>query len=59
MKLFNDQPQAKQRRRNVITRLEEQLAKGTKSFKDETQPLTENDIKRIKHELATLKTRIS
>lgn len=64
MKLFNEHPKAKQRRRNVIARLELQLVEKTKDNKemgrDKTDqiPLTEDDIKRIKQELSTLKTRI-
>lgn len=64
MKLFSTQPRAKERRVRVIARLEQQLKDGKKPNpeklpgNDEFIPLTEEDIKRIKQELLTLKSRI-
>jgi hypothetical protein len=48
------------RRRNVMERLQQQLNNGTKVAKKSTKiiPLTDNDVKRIKRELATLKERV-
>ena len=59
---FNGHPQAINRRKSVITRLENQLHTGVKpALKpargvDET--LSDKDIERIKKELSILKTRI-
>lgn len=64
-KLFNGQQKAKQRRENVILRLETQLKSGFKPNKDKecaigdlALPLEEQDVKRIKSELQTLKSRV-
>ena len=55
-------PKAIERRTKVIQHLENQLKKGTKNVKQEEKivelPLVEKDVKRIKKELLTLKTRI-
>ena len=60
---FNGQPQAKDRRVNVISRLEVQLKKGMRPPKKDEQtlsdvPLLDVDINRIKKEIEVLKTRI-
>jgi len=49
------------RQSNVLTMLEKQLKSGVKTQKKTTDvkvPLTESDIKRIKKEIDTLKSRI-
>jgi hypothetical protein len=58
--------QAKERRRRVITRIEEQLKRGTKIAKRSTAalnnepgiPFTEKDIERLNKDLKILKSRI-
>lgn len=64
---FNGQPQAKDRRVNVISRLEAQLKRNTKPALVTTENgsatwadvrLEESDIKRINKEIEILKTRI-
>jgi len=55
--------QSKERRRRVIERLEQQLKSGKKTINllktgYAYEPLIEGDIKRIKKELETLKSRI-
>lgn len=67
-KLYNGTKQARERRERTILRLETQLKNGTKPEKVSKLtlattgfnqiPLTESDVKRIKAELLTLKTRI-
>jgi hypothetical protein len=61
-KKFNGTPKARTRRTNVITRLETQLKKNTKSTKELGKmvlvPLEEKDTNRINKELETLKKRI-
>lgn len=47
----------KNRIAKVIERLESQLQKGTKPFEGKEVPLEETDIKRIKKELLTIKSR--
>ena len=60
---------AKERRKKVIVRLEEQLKRGTKVEQNlhlltkatvggDTLPLTEHDVERIKKEITILQTRI-
>jgi hypothetical protein len=46
------------RRKNALIRLEQQLESGVKSVKFEKQPLTESDIKRINKEILILKSKI-
>ncbi len=53
------------RRKNALIRLEQQLESGVKSVKSKdrvidnaTLPLTEHDIKRINKEILTLKSKI-
>ena len=46
------------RRKNALIRLEQQLKSGVKTVKFEKQPLTESDIKRINKEIQTLKSKI-
>jgi len=48
------------RRSSAMARLRAQLDQGTKVSKKGTKviPLTDNDVKRIKRELATLKGRV-
>lgn len=58
MKKHNSQQQTKDRRRTVISRLEEQLKSKTKNTKEGTIILTEKDIERITKEISILKTRI-
>ena len=48
----------RQRRKNALIRLEQQLESGVKSVKFEKQPLTEHDIKRINKEILILKSKI-
>lgn len=60
---FNGQPQARDRRQRVITRLEAQLKRGMKPPHKNEQtvsdvPLLDKDIARIQKELSILKTRI-
>jgi hypothetical protein len=60
---FNGQPQAKDRRVNVISRLEAQLKRGMRPPKKGEQtlsdvPLLDADINRINKEIEILKTRI-
>jgi len=65
-KLYNGLEAVKKRRRAVITRLERQLAAGTKIVSKKapngvivsSEELTESDIKRIKKELSVIKERI-
>ena len=62
-KLFNNTQKVKQRRLRTIERLEEQLKFGHKKpkgkdFSLELSPLEEKDVKRIKQELLTLKSRV-
>ena len=49
---------AKQRRMNVIERLNAQLSCGFKSNHNKQTPLSESDRARIEKELSILKTRI-
>lgn len=64
MKLFNNSPLAKARRKRVISRLETQLISKIKENPEKLEgndiniPLTEADVKRINKELKTLKERI-
>lgn len=66
VKKFNKSIPSKRRRRAVIERLEAQLQLGTKlvfferdgGIWEKDVQLTEHDIKRIKKEITTLKTRI-
>ena len=68
MKLYSGTQKSKQRREKVILRLENQLVSGMKTEKvsyltkvttgANQLPLESGDIKRIKKELTTLKTRI-
>lgn len=65
IKRFANTSQINNRRKNVIQRLEDQLKAGFKPNKDYNTPigdaalpLNENDIKRIKKELTTLKSRV-
>ena len=46
------------RRKNALIRLEQQLESGVKTVKFEKQPLTESDIKRINKEIQILKSKI-
>lgn len=46
------------RRKNALIRLEQQLKSGVKTVKFEKQPLTESDIKRINKEIQILKSKI-
>lgn len=60
---FDRSPRAKGRRQAVIKRLDNQLLTGFKTVNDAegkigTAPLTEEDRKRIKSEIETLKTRL-
>jgi hypothetical protein len=60
---FNGTPQARDRRTNVIERLEKQLKRGMRTPKKTEQtlsdiPLMDADITRIQKELSILKTRI-
>ena len=60
---FNGQPQTKDRRVNVINRLETQLKRGMRPPKKDEQtlsdvPLLDADDNRIKKEIEILKTRI-
>jgi hypothetical protein len=60
---YSSQPQAKERRQRVITRLEAQLKRGVRPPTKNEQtlsdvPLMDADIKRIEKELSILKTRI-
>lgn len=48
----------RQRRKNALNKLEQQLESGVKTVKFEKQPLTESDIKRINKEILTLKSKI-
>lgn len=65
-KLYNGLEAVKTRRKAVITRLERQLAAGTKIVSKKapngvivsSEELTESDIKRIKKELSVIKERI-
>lgn len=56
---WDKRSQARQRRQRVIERLDAQLITGKKTINDgvETE-LSDSDIKRIKKEIETLKTRI-
>jgi hypothetical protein len=47
----------KNRRSRVVSRLESQLALGTKNTKEGVKNLSEKDIKRINREISTLKER--
>lgn len=62
VKRWAKSPAHKQRRRNVISRLEKQLELGVKTIKNSkengVEKLTEKDIKRINKELSILKERI-
>lgn len=55
---FNKSAAAKERRKKVIVRLENQLVSGKKITKNDTVELTTNDVKRINKELTVLKERI-
>ena len=61
-KKFDDSPQAVERRRRVIKRLENQLLTGYKTVNvgvaTGTEPLTDADKARINKELEILKTRL-
>lgn len=63
-KSFSRSPKAVNRRKRVIKRLENQLLTGHKSvvYPESgtmgTEPLTDKDTIRIKHEIAILKSRI-
>lgn len=64
MKSYSKQPRAQARRERTVERLESQLKDNTKPNPEKLPgndvfiPLNENDIKRIKKELSTLKDRI-
>lgn len=67
VKLYNGTQKSKQRREKVILRLEEQLKSGTKTLSNllhkalggtKVIGLEDADVKRIKKEVSTLKTRI-
>jgi hypothetical protein len=55
---WDKRSQARQRRQRVIERLESQLNLSTKTVINLPVPLSDSDIKRIKKEIETLKTRI-
>jgi len=46
------------RRAGALTRLEEQLGKGTKRVEDKEIPLSEKNIKRINKEIEILQNKI-
>lgn len=48
----------KSRQARAMAQLERQLKAGTKNTKEGVKDLTEKDIKRIKGEINTLKTRV-
>ena len=55
---WDKRSQARQRRQRVIERLESQLNLSTKTVINLPGILSDSDIKRIKKEIETLKTRI-
>jgi len=58
-KHFNGTPQARVRRTNAMQRLEVQLKSGIKNYGgNPTEPLTDDDVKRINKEIEIIKTRI-
>ena len=56
---YNGTPQAKQRRTDVIDRLEKQLKSNKSAGRDRKgETLNESEVKRINSELETLRTRL-
>ena len=46
------------RQKSALGRLKQQLKSGVKPFENKAIPLTENDVKRINHEINVLETRL-
>ena len=57
-KKFKEDSKTKERRRKVVSRLEEQLKSGKKTVKRTTEDLTPSDINRINKELEILSHRL-
>lgn len=57
-KKFKEDSKTKERRRKVVSRLEEQLKSGKKTVKKTTEDLTPSDINRINKELEILSHRL-